>query len=112
MTANLELDLEERLALLHGGRGRADGCRQVRVALALLLSQPGSLGAIGLCACFLSLALAPFCIPLLSTLEHRVPPISVISADRTEAMVAIPDICGSESRSGGAIAGRPPLLLS
>src|SRR5215467_9071718 len=72
MTADLELDLEERLALLHGGRGRADGCRQVRVALSLLLSQPGPLGAIGLCACFLSLALAPFCLPLLSTLEHRV----------------------------------------
>jgi len=85
------LDLEERLALLHGGGGRTDWCRQVRCALPLLLSQPGPLGAIGFRARLLSLALAPFCVSLLSALEHGVPPINVISAERTEPMVAMPE---------------------
>jgi len=90
MTGNFELDLEERLALLHGGCGGTDWRRQVRRALSLLLSQPGPLGAIGLLARLLSLSLAPFCLPLLSALEHGVPPINGISAERTERMVPIP----------------------
>jgi hypothetical protein len=107
MTANFELDLEERLALLHGGRGRTDGCCQVRCTLSLVLSLPGPLSAIGLRARLLSLTLAPFCVPLLSALEHGVPPINVISAERTEDMVAIPDISESELRGRWAIADQP-----
>ena len=101
MTANFELNLEERLALLHRDRRRTDGRRQVRFALALLLGQPGLLGAISLRARLLSFTLAPFCVPLLGALEHVGLRSNVIIAERTDGLAVIPDISESEPELPG-----------
>jgi hypothetical protein len=70
MATHLELDLEERLSLFLGGRGRADGRCQEGRALALLLSGPGLLGASSLGAGLFFLACSFLGFAFFSALEH------------------------------------------
>src|SRR5260370_23587933 len=73
VTADFELNLEERLARFLSQRGRAYGSCHERVALALLRSNSGLLRASSLLAGFSGLALPALGFPLLSTLEHKIP---------------------------------------
>src|SRR5262249_42339472 len=73
VTANSELDLGKRLALLHRKRGRPDGSCPERVALALFLGDSGLLRTSSLLAGLGRLTLLTLCFPLFSALEHVVP---------------------------------------
>ncbi len=73
MTADFELNLEERLARFLSQRGRAHGSCHERVALALLRGNSGLVRASSLLAGFSGLALLALGFPLLSILEHKIP---------------------------------------
>jgi hypothetical protein len=104
VTGHLKLDLEERLSGLPRGSGRADGSREERVALALLLRQPVLLGASGLRPGLLGLALQALGFPLLGALEHDDLPPDVAGTQRTERMAAEagPAVPGSGGQSCSA----------
>jgi hypothetical protein len=106
MTADFELDLEERLPLFLGNCGCPDGRCHERVALALLLCRSGLLDASGLRAGLLRLTLLALGFPFLSAFEHGTPALTVQDSKRSRAFAPMSDIPISRQAVGGRA---PPL---
>jgi len=92
VATDLELDLEELLPRLFGGRGGAHRSRQERLPLPLLLSSLGLLGALCLLAGLLRITLTTLGCSLFGTLEHRAP-VQSRQLDGTAPAQQVSDIC-------------------